>query len=95
MTAPDLLERSRMALAEAGYPDAEVARDDDGDLTITTFSQHQIAVVPSLDVWRAFCVADAFAEMCGREAGFTCWEAVGVAACLADRPLVRDCGRTS
>lgn len=89
MSAPDLLERTRMALAEAGYPEATVRQDGD-DIWITTSGARQN--VERVDCWRAFEASGAHKEMLGR---YVCWEHYGDAdpdACLADRPLVRDCG---
>ena len=87
MSGPDLLERIRMALAEAGHGDARVFLDDRNNLTVTRFSPEQTSVVPVADVWRAFSVAG-FSTIC-RE----CFNALRSAHdCLADRPLVRDCG---
>lgn len=91
MTAPDLLERVRMALAEAGYPNADVVLNADGRLTLPGY-------IPFEPSWRA--VELAWSTTGGRA---PCCLACSVVAsetedaavfraCLADRPLVRDCG---
>ena len=95
MTAPDLLERTRMALAEVGYDPSRVTMTANG--TIRTWGN-----IPRIDRWRATSIARASGE---KQICFECRDPLGPApgcaaitaaraACLADRPLVRDCGVT-
>lgn len=91
MSAPDLLERTRMALAEVGYDPSHVHPIPGGGLSIKT-------TIPALDRWRAASIAVGnsprnFCYACipGRSGDVTKTKSVA-SACLADRPLVRDCG---
>ena len=92
MTA--LVERTKMALAEAGYPDADVEWKDDGGLSVDGTIPHAVA-------WRACEIAwasvDAVRPPCCEACSAIASELNDIdvyRACLADRPLVRDCGVT-
>lgn len=87
MSGPDLLERTRMALAEAGYPNAEVKPLYGGiDCAIILSGPN---AVPDEVCWRAHHVANPTGTVLPC---WTCWDWGTADACLADRPLVRDCG---
>ena len=92
---PSLLERTRMALAEVGYP-PEVTRSTDDPEVI----QFLRGAVPHQVAWRAASIARGACGM--KQLCFACAEAGASldvdryadakARCLADRPCVMDCG---
>lgn len=96
MSGPDLLERTRMALAEVGH-DVLMRAEADGSVFAG-------AGVPLMDLWRATSIArsieapdEQICWLCSEATivwGFLQVHAADRAACLADRPLVRDCGVT-
>ena len=92
MTAPDVLERTRMALAEAGHPNALVYWEGPS-LCID-------GTIPFCDAWRAMEIAWG-PEPSHRPCCAKCSElaselgADGIdtyRSCAADRPLMADCG---
>lgn len=84
MTA-DAVERVRMALAEAGYPDAEVRSDTDGGAAVMLSGEH---AVPDEVCWRAHVVAQSVPDVpC-----WTCWTLDSSEVCLALGEGVEDCG---
>lgn len=95
MSGPDLLERTRMALAEVGY-----------DPLLATEGPRKVVVIDGsvsmLDAWRAVSIARMSQD---RQSCFACRSMIPTnadmetllatsAGCRADRPLVRDCGVT-
>jgi len=65
-----LMERLSMALAEAGYPNARVARDSAGDVAVTIYTiEAGVDHVPEEVVHRAFAVVDPQ----GVNPCFDCW----------------------
>lgn len=65
MNGPSLKERVRMALAEAGYPNAEVNGTDTDPSVVLTGDRG----VPGEVCWRAFKVADFPCTPC-----WDCWQ---------------------
>lgn len=95
MSEPDLLERTKMALAEVGYDPHYVRHGRRSGTVQISFD------VPAIERWRAGQIARAHPDgpfICWRHYEPTDhdWHARDAAftACLADRPLVRDCGIT-
>ena len=84
------LDMTRAALSEAGYPNARITFHADGPAVALGSDE---GAVPDEVCWRAFgLVAAASAES---HPCWSCWYLVGDGDdCLADRPLVRDCGVT-
>lgn len=79
-------QRMQMALAEAGYPDAQVRGTED-EPTVC------INQVPALVLWRAFAICGIGQTPC-----FACWyyapnDDDGSAACAARGRIVDTCGR--
>lgn len=94
MSGPDLLERTRMALAEAGYPNVTV-RSYMGRPCVTA------GAVPSEVMWKAISTVrgEGRSEQMCWACRLTVPDGTPLAGidriterCLADRPLVRDCG---
>lgn len=75
----------RMALAEAGYPDAQVTEDRDG-VWVTT-ERSGVRCLPLRIVWRAFTTVDPAETVC-----WQCYEARTHDLCLALGARSEDCG---
>lgn len=90
MGHPNLLERVRMALAEAGYPNAAVELHPTDGVIVWGGNP---ADPPDEVTWMALGVA-AGPDRDDSYSCFECWMLGGQQneSCLADRPLVRDCG---
>lgn len=90
MTAPSVLEKVRMCVAEAGYDPERHVR-----LTGTMVEIHRD--VPDVVAWRArelVALKRAVCLQCFTSEEFPRQIKNVIDACLADRRLVLDCGRT-